>query len=312
MILATNPDTSGFRNLQSFVMFSSILNLKDVSPDGTHSVTFNEGLSSFPKKTIKMDGPKSFFVSGVEWDVDKVVSIARHINFFMRLYDTRSPQIVIHEEIQSEEKLMVRYPRETSFPRIIVGKEIDETLLAFWHFAQRTDTVQQYLTFYRVIEYAAVLYVEGQSKAELRKALSDPAFLNDISRSADRVLNILLEGRKDDVPRFNVTIRDLVSGRELWTEVCNHKDALSVETTFDGGAKVAAFISQNETESTFIPKYVDSFGNKIRQIRNVLSHGKDVGTLGVIMPTSRNSFLLRPWVHLLSVAASEIMLKKDV
>lgn len=57
---------------------------------------------------------------------------------------------------------------------------------------------------------------------------------------------------------------------------------------------------------------MDQVSDAFRKIRNALSHGKDQETTGVIRPTPKNVNLFQPWVHLISAAAGEVVLYKDV
>ena len=84
--------------------------------------------------------------------------------------------------------------------------------------------------------------------------------------------------------------------------------AISERRQCDGGFCLEPLIDKSSTIEQFRPKGVENFSRQIREIRNVLSHGKDFPRDGVFRPTRRNLRLLRPWVSLMALASGEVVL----
>jgi hypothetical protein len=88
-------------------------------------------------------------------------------------------------------------------------------------------------------------------------------------------------------------------------------DFFTSPTTFDGGFVLDPLLPKNPTEDHFCHSGIPQFSRFIRDIRNALSHGRDIRTVSVIAPTHRNFSLLEPWVILMNVAAGEVILYED-
>jgi len=56
---------------------------------------------------------------------------------------------------------------------------------------------------------------------------------------------------------------------------------------------------------------LEAFYYIAKEIRNSLSHGNDIETLGSILPTKTNEQLLKPWVNLLKIVAGEVILNRN-
>lgn len=128
---------------------------------------------------------------------------------------------------------------------------------------------------------------------------SDPSLMFLVPKRVDSFADALNSLRLFD--KFSgVYHRDTAEFEVLWTAF-----------TFDGGFVVKPLVGAGETESTFCTRTAQ-FADSIRKIRNTLSHGKEQETAGIILPTTRNFNLLRPWLHLIATAAGEVVLHKDV
>ena len=111
--------------------------------------------------------------------------------------------------------------------------------------------------------------------------------------------------------KFNLLLRECVDPALLWKDIEANIGSFSTDTVFDGGLTIPKLVGPKETEENWIIKGCEVFTSSIRKIRNALSHGKDVETSGVIMPTVRNMRILLPWVHIMATAAGEVVLYKD-
>jgi hypothetical protein len=87
----------------------------------------------------------------------------------------------------------------------------------------------------------------------------------------------------------------------------------TAETTFDGGAKIGALITQkSDPEGNFKDKWPGNFSKAIKDIRNALSHGREKRTQFPITPTVANFGRLSPWAALMHVAASQVVVYQGI
>ncbi len=281
-----------FRNMQSFGNYSS--------------------LSSEGKKSQYLGDPISFWVDNIDWDDDYVSDLITNINFYLTYYDNQSPTILIH----SLEEDKTPHPRcryvANKFPKNIKSQKLDSNLISFWTAAEQGDAARRFQYYYRIIEYASFFYLESSAKQAVRKILSSPNAIDDISEVTNRLMAAFQMSKLDEYTRFAQIIHDTVEPKLLWNEIKGNMDAFSKEVRFDGGYVLKPLIASTHRESTFLPKGLDNFIKSIRDIRNALSHGRDIKTTTVIIPTSRNLTALQPWVHLIATAAGEVVLYKDV
>jgi len=117
LILARNFITTGasstqFRNLPSFQVSLNI-------PEELEPLSF-------------IGEPRSFWIRNVYINIDDMLDIVNHLNFYMTYYDTRSPTILVHSS-QSENEATRPQARYISskFPSSITVREIDDNLLHF-------------------------------------------------------------------------------------------------------------------------------------------------------------------------------------
>lgn len=281
---------TAFRNIQSFDTYTK--------SDG---------------KTLQSSGePISFWIDNIDWDDDYVSEMITNLNFFITYYDNQSPTVVIHSlEEDKTPHPRCRYVAKT-FPKNIKSQKLDSNLISFWIAAEQGDPARRFQYYYRIIEYASFFYLEGSAKQAVRKILSSPNAIDDISEVTDRLMAAFQMSKLDEYARFSQIIQDTVDPKLLWNEIKGNMDAFSKEFKFDGGYILKPLIASTTRESTFLPKGLDNFIKSIRDIRNALSHGRDIKTTTVITPTSRNLKALQPWVHLIATAAGEVVLYKDV
>lgn len=71
-------------------------------------------------------------------------------------------------------------------------------------------------------------------------------------------------------------------------------------------------LTSNCSEGDFTERDVVNFAGALRSIRNHLSHGRDPKTSMMIAPTNQNFVRLQPWVGVAELAASQVLLYKDI
>ncbi len=254
----------------------------------------------------------SFWIDNIDWDNDEILDLVNHLNFYLKYYDSISPVVLVYYPKEAESlKPQTRYPYE-SFPTHINAREIDDVMLILWDASRQGDNARQFLYCYRIIEYASVTHLESKARLDIKRILAAPHAVSELSAITNQVMDALQRSKLEDFQKCETLLREIVKPSLLWREIKENKSAFSGVTKFDGGFELGALIAPEATEATFETKGVDIFHKAIRDIRNALSHGKDSRSSGVITPTSRNFQKLRPWVSLVSIAAAEVMLYRDV
>lgn len=271
-------------------------------------------LSETPHKSLAgLDRPCSFWLSGFDWDEEKVVEIINNLNFFLSYYDDRSPTVLIHQPApdQTETIRRNRYVRG-SFPTKIVSDGLDDKLMSFWSFASSGNPMMRFILYFRIIEYAAFHHMEHATKLEIERLLRSPSLHDDRAEALERITAAFNATKLDETQKFKAVVRKCVAPNLLWRDVKANQSFFSKDTKFDGGFTVKAFVGAQDNEASFCGRGLDGFCDAVRKIRNAVSHGKDQETAGVITPTAANFRLFNPWVHLISAAAGEVVLYKDI
>ena len=288
----SNPTTTLFRHIMSFNMY--------------------ENRDDFKVAKDRFDDPLSFYIEGVgDFAEEALISLIRHINFHMLYHDSETPTIHIHDpELHDEsEKLPIRYI-EGQFPTFIHTNLLDENILSYWEGALRSNEFLKFIIFYRIIEYIAVQYSDHKTRSKFSLIIQRPSLLSNIAKSIDEIVEIsreLADKNLREIPRITSMLDEFVDCKKLWTGIEGFKDELSENISLDGGFNIPRLISKDDDLNNFEPKGVSNFFQQARKIRNALSHGKDIGSEGIISPTKRNLKLLEPWVELMRIVAGEVV-----
>lgn len=288
----------------------------------TVSETNHRNISSFSaltrlkngdKNLTSFDVPRSFWITNCPSKESELISIVQNLNFYMTYYDNQSPSVLIHSpnvpELKSSQK--TRYALGT-FPSLISGKTIDETILSFWYSARSENNMMKFLLYYRILEYAASHYIDEEAKNLIKRIINNPTALNDLGKTLDAIVSALSTQKLGDAQRLQAVVRRFVEPEIAWKEIEVNLGFFSKDTRFEGGFTAKALVSAKDTNETFSPSRLDGLADAFRKIRNALSHGKDQETAGVIRPTTTNLTLLRPWVHLIEAAAAEVVLYRGI
>jgi hypothetical protein len=197
------------------------------------------------------------------------------------------------------------------FPEFVESSTVDENLLSFWSFADSGNPMLRFLLYYRILEYAAVHFIDDGIRSELKKLILTPDLKNDLGLSIEKMVSAMSVSKLADSQRLRSLVRASVNPELLWRDLDANKEFFSKDTNFEGGFCVRSPIGKNDTLSTFGVNGVERLADRFRDIRNALSHGKDQEKGGVIRPTTGNGQLFGPWVHLIATAAGEVVLFKD-
>jgi len=280
---------TGHRNLLSFEMFAN----------------------SDPDIRQMVEKPFSFWIRNVgDWDEDRVVDLAYHVNFYMSYFDDATSKMIIHPTTAvTTVKPQTRYI-DGKFPQRIRAKTIDPNILHFWGAAHGADDqAKSFLYYYRLIEYASTSFMEEATRATVRRLLAQPNVMDDISALTEQLVLAAQSSKKDDEQRIVHLLEETIDKKVLWREIENNIDLFNKNTDFEGGFTLEPLIpARAKIEQLEIGK----FCKHTKDIRNALSHGRDIRTQQVIIPTKRNFDLLQPWVTLMCIAAGQVVLFKSV
>ncbi|ANT61906.1 hypothetical protein AYJ57_15730 [Salipiger sp. CCB-MM3] len=292
----SNSNATNYRNLTSFML----LQRTEDGEDGHHG---GRALST----------PRSFYIDLGELDWEEIDNLVIHLNAFMSYYDTKTPQVLIHEPIAKDFSARDRY-LHGEFPKKISGREIDINALNYWREATLSgNEIVTFLTCYRIIEYLAFHFIESQTRSRIKKILSSPHAHSKIDATMRSVVEALsAKSATDDIPKAQNLITETINMELLWTEITRHKKYFCTPTNFDGGYAVKSLITEKDSLETFSNNGVRNTFDRLRGIRNALSHGQDQQTRSVIRPTAHNRRLIRPWLNLIEIIAGEAMLNSEV
>lgn len=258
----------------------------------------------------RLDKPRSFWVRNLEFDEDAIVDLAYHLNFYMSYFDDKTAKIIVHPTPEvSTVKPQERYI-SGRFPSQIKGRVIDPNVLHFWQAAHGADDQSKsFLYYYRLVEYASTTYIDKAARATVRRLLSQPDVLDDLHNLTEQLVLAAQTSKQEDEQRIRYLLDDTVDKEQVWREIEKNKDVFSKETRFEGGFKLESLISGQQKPDQFD---IGKFAKHIKDIRNALSHGRDIRTQMVIIPTQRNFDLLQPWVTLMCVIAGQVVLFKGL
>jgi len=287
------PSSTDHRNLRSYQYFIETKN----DPDKPEFLDLS---------------PVSFWVSGVQWDDESVVDLARHLNFYMSYYDFSSPAIIIHPPKQESTSLpRTRYIAQ-KFPQQIEAEELSSNLMHFWEASKTGDVFRRFLYCYQILEYSSYYSVEDNIRRSIRKVLTTPHRRDEMDSMIIKIIDHVAESKVWEGNKLESLLRAVVDCRLVWNEIQKHREYFLNPIQFDGGFHLRPLIVEKSTFETFAHDWYSRFAQTIRSIRNALSHGKEQSMSSVITPTYTNFYSLRPWGHLISIVAGEVVVYQKV
>ncbi len=165
--------------------------------DYRHLLEIREYVEFSKKKRLSFDDPLvgmkliSFFVSGFsKFDEEKMVDVAKHLNFYMLYYDRGSPYIIVHSPEYKIDESKKPFPIiEAIFPKNITTRSRNSFLLDLALTAYEAPPRLQFIYFYQILEYAAFYYVEDESRKQISNIINTP----DIHANLDIYLPRLID-----------------------------------------------------------------------------------------------------------------------
>jgi hypothetical protein len=215
--------------------------------------------------------PTSFYISGVDWDEDGILELVQHLNFYMRYFDSQTPVVQILSDAQVQQpNRQDRFPFG-EFPRAINAKTINPIQLRFWEATFGADPFRQFFHNYQILEYAAFSALSDDVLTQLKQILAAPDTLLRSSEAARQILDLMPEMNGDDGQRLRLVFKKFVRPEAVWRAVGANLDFFSSSLDFDGGTSLEPIVERNWTLEVFSTKWLPSFPDKLRQIRNAIA-----------------------------------------
>ncbi|MFH5926805.1 hypothetical protein [Roseomonas xinghualingensis] len=295
-VMPIGPSTTQYRNLFSFSTYLTGKENENASP----STPFGE--------------PLSFWIRDIpwDWDDDRMLDLATHLNFHMYYYDTRTPQILMFNMGQEAViKPQSRY-REEKFPAIINARTIDAHAYYFWDASLSGDVSRRFIYNYQIIEYGTFYFTDESVKRSMRRILSAPSASSNVENTMRLLMDAFGTSKMQEAQKMENLLRNIVDPAVIWREIEQNINYFTAPIQFDGGYELAALIKPNWKVDDFSHQWLPTFPNTIRGIRNALSHGREQRQVQVIAPTKKNAQYLLPWIAPLSVIARDVILYSDL
>lgn len=264
------------------------------------------------RERVGLNEPKSFWVSNVTWSEASTLAMLETLNFYLSYFDEQSPFVIIFAPSNATPVSSKTRYMHGAFPETINARSIDDNLITFWNAARSGNASTQFVLYFRIIEYASHHYLDEKVRMDIKRLISNPNLPLELESTMEKIVSACVPGRQEDIPKLKGVLRTCVRSELLWREIKSNLDFFKKETKFDGGFVVRPLITSDDKQSTWENNWVETFSDRIKDIRNVLSHGRDQKTGKVITATQRNYQLLRPWVHLIAIAAAEVAIYKDI
>lgn len=246
--------------------------------------------------------------------VTKLEEVFENLNFAMKYYDRRHPQIIIREDLDSDQssKYLGQRFLEDEFPKNITIQSVDDNISKLIAVASTSNARHAFVYYYQVFEYAGFYYVESKLKNKLKRMLKDPSLINCDDEKINGLLSFLTELNHNDDVKMKKVLEEIVDPKLIWPEIDHMREALSKSYEFEGGFVVKPFISENITMdewcSSWMPKTFDYF----TKIRNCLVHARERRENKVILPTKNNTQKLLVFLPIIRRVAEQVAINSEM
>jgi hypothetical protein len=263
-------------------------------------------------KFFKDREPMSFFVSPISIEnLDYVIDLAMHLNFYMAYFDKHTPQIFIHrpEDIQESiyEKDGKVDVKDISFPDTIVSHELNSYMLDLWVGSRRVSGRMKYIYNYQLLEYASFYFIEEEIKINVRKILRRPEIISSIDTCIPLILDEIVNYRKPDEQKMTMVVKKSVEPYRVWKVIEEFMEFFSKPINFDGGFNLDPLVKEDWDVDDFIASWIPKIPDNLRWIRNALVHSREFRMGKVITPTRSNNKKLLPWTRLIEEITNQVV-----
>jgi len=282
----TDESVSDYRNLKRFKKYYDYLETKE------------------DKSKISNYTPVNFFIQGDSLSLlttSELISLFKHVNFYMNYYDRNTPFIVIFDEDKMYTSDEHNNPT-LAFPKEINICQIDNTLLDLFQTAKTANSVRlKYLFYYQVLEYCSYYYLKDELRHKLKMIVKQPDLVSDSDKYVQKLIDELKDSIKND--------RDELQMERVITSYCNYDDIknellangdfFTKELQFDGGFILKKLFNKVEDINNPPTDILTSIRARIDKLRNVMVHVRESRENKVILPTRHNTDLLIPYMFLI-------------
>jgi len=292
------PSDTNYRNLRVFYDF-----YKNNQSDGL-------------KKFFEDKEPINFFIKGdfskIKYDFKK---LAKHLNFYMKYFDRRSPHIIVFNPTEEKEEFSLPCHTDSkNFPEIINARKIEPVILDLLHVATDTTNIRlKYIFYYQILEYCSYYHLNEELKRKLNNVVKNPDVLSNSSHYSRQIIEEFKNYFKsnDDKQKLEKLILDYCEYDNIKIEIKSNSSYFAKDITFDGGFVLSSLI-KNEVEAENPSKDIlKNIVDRIDKIRNVLVHIRESRENKVILPTENNSHQLIPYLYLIRRIAEIIAIKYE-
>lgn len=292
---------------------------KSSVPSLAHSSTNHRNLASYAiyflekeakkKETSlsKKGKPVSFFVTGIDKETTDLVDMCRTLNFYMRRFDRKSPQLLIHETTSSERWRTSSSKPYGEFPENITLPSLNPFALSLWESAQLSpDSMREFLYYFQIVEYAADQLIDHDVFREIHEILTRPDCQSKAREYVFDALAIAAKQKTDEYARFKKILERALDIDVLWLDIEANQEYFSETREFDGGLTLNPIVARTTKRKEFEKVCFQDLTNNLREIRNGLVHagGKQKE---MILPTESNYHQIVPYVFLARTIASQVI-----
>ena len=261
---------------------------------------------------------KTPIVFKVTGDFDKInlefVSFSKNLNFYLDYYDRSSPYILIYENEEEESYNLPCYSTKQTLPEVINVRTLDPVLVDLFEVARTTtNTRLRFLFYFQVLEFCSYYHLTDKFNKKLTKILKNP----DLMVNSNYYGKLLTEefkdqfSQKDDEAKILRLVTEFVEFDDIKLEIEGNIDYFKKDVCFDGGLTIKSLLGQNDDLSNVSQSIIPTIKTNIEKIRNTLVHIRESRENKIILPTTKNTNLLLPYLHVLKRIAEKVSIQYE-
>ncbi|RWU08227.1 hypothetical protein [Pedobacter chitinilyticus] len=291
--------STNYRNLSKFRDFY----IKDDLPN--HIQRYFE-----KKKPISFKVKGNF--KGVE---ENFVEFSKNLNFYLEYYDRRSPFILIYEvDAETENFSVPCYNNSNDYPKTMNVRKLDPVLIDLFEVARVTsNTRMKFLFYFQVLEYCSYYHFSEEFKRKITNIIKRPDLIENSSFYGKLITEEFKDNFKqnDDSAKLEKLIIDFLSIEDIKLEIAENIEYFKKDITFDGGFVISALVGSVQELDNTSKTFLKTVKTNVEKIRNVLVHIRESRENKIILPTTRNTNLLSPYLHLIQRIAEKVALQYE-
>lgn len=296
---------NGFREIDDSSA-SDYRNLRDL-----RNYLRKDDLPKYVQKYFENRHMRSFFMSG---DFDSInhdyKSLSKHFNFYVRYYNRKNPQIILHEPKNESAKYQLPcLTNDNPFPAVLTFNSIDPILLDMFQIASETNNIRlKYLFYFQILEYCSYYHLNEELSKQLKEIIRRPDLLSRSSEYSKLLIDQFKDHFKhnDDSIKLEKTITDYCFFDDIREELKINLEYFTKPLQFEGGFAIEPILNDATCLDKPPKQVMRTIKNNIEKIRNVLVHLRESRENKVILPTQKNNNLLIPYLYLVRRIAEKV------